>query len=183
MIRLVEQGTPKDISLRNKDEQEVYHLLDKLRIPFIRVDHDPRFTRDGYEDISKATGAISCKNLFLANRQQSEFYLLRMRPRKKFKTKEISNQIHSARLSFGNQEALEKYLHASRGYCSVLDLRNDRENQVRLLIDSELLESDSVGVHPCINTSTLGIRWSDLLDVFLPNIHHDYQVVTLVGED
>ncbi len=183
MIKRVETGVPSNLDDRGKEEQAVYRLLTKLNIPFIRADHEALFSRDGYEEISKAIGAMVCKNLFLANRQQTEFYLLRMPGDKKFKTKELSNQIHSSRLSFGNQEALEKYLHAEKGYCSILDLRNDTENKVKLLIDKDLLEKESVGVHPCINTSSLAIQWKDLLEVFLPGIHHSYQLVTLTGED
>lgn len=183
MIKKIEKGIPSDMNDRVKEEQKVYHLLSELGISFLRADHDALFSRDGYEEISKAIGAKVCKNLFLANRQQTEFYLLRMPGDKKFKTKELSNQIHSARLSFGNQEALEKYLHAEKGYCSILDLRNDTENKVKLLVDKDLFEDDSVGVHPCINTSSLALKWKDLLEVFLPSIHHAYQLVTLVGED
>lgn len=74
-------------------------------------------------------------------------------------------------------------MHAEKGYCSILDLRNDTENKVKLLVDKDLFEDDSVGVHPCINTSSLALKWKDLLEVFLPSIHHTYQLVTLVGEE
>ena len=56
---------------------------------------------------------------------------------------------------------------------------NDTENRVRLLIDREVLESEYLGCHPCINTSSLKLRMRDVLEKFLPRVHHDYTVVDL----
>ena len=179
MIGKTGQGRPKDRAGRSKEEQSVYVLLDSLKIPYDRLDHEPLFSMDGYGEIEKALGCPVCKNLFLANRQQTVFYLLRISPQKKFRTKELSSQIHSSRLSFGNEEALSSYLHAKKGFCSILDLRNDEEGHVSLLIDVDLLNQEKIGVHPCANTSTLAISWKDLLDKFLPAIHHGYTAVTL----
>ena len=59
---------------------------------------------------------------------------------------------------------------------------NDRENRVTLLIDRDLLADAYIGCHPCVNTSSLKLKTSDLLDIFLPAVHHAYTAVTLVGE-
>lgn len=50
-------------------------------------------------EIDEALGAMICKNLFLCNRQETTFYLLMIPGDKKFKTKDLSAQIHSSRLS------------------------------------------------------------------------------------
>lgn len=183
MISKVEQGSPKDLSTRSENERYVYAYLDSLKIPFQRVDHSPLTGMEGYGEISTVLNVNVAKNLFLANRQQTEFYLLMMPGDKKFKTKELSPQLKTARLSFGNEEALKKLLHAEKGYCSVLDLVYDKENQVQLLIDEDLLKEDKVGVHPCINTSTISLSWKDILEKFLPSILHNYLLVTLKEEE
>ena len=51
----------------------------------------------------------------------------------------------------------------------------------RLLIDRELLGEAYIGVHPCVNTSSLKLRLSDLLEKFLPAVDHGYTVVDLEG--
>ena len=62
------------------------------------------------EEIDKTLGATICKNLFLCNRQKTDFYLLMIPGDKTFKTKELSHQIGSARLSFASPQDMEKYL-------------------------------------------------------------------------
>ena len=62
-------------------------------------------TMEACEEIDHALGdnTTICKNLFLCNRQETDFYLLLMPGDKPFKTKDLSVQIHSARLSFANR--------------------------------------------------------------------------------
>ena len=124
-----------------------------------------------------------CKNLFLCNRQKTNYYLLMMPGDKKFKTKELSKQIGSARLSFADADAMLQYLDIEPGAVSVMGLINDKEHMVQLLIDEEILKEEYIGCHPCVNTSSLKIRTSDILDKFIPATGHSFQTVVLKGED
>ena len=101
---------------------------------------------------------------------------------KPFKTKELSKQINSARLSFASSEAMLKYLDIQPGAVSVMGLMNDRENMVQLLVDEDVLKDKYIGCHPCVNTSSLKIKTSDVFDTFLKAVNHDYITVTLTGE-
>ena len=98
---------------------------------------------------------------------------------KKFLTKDLSAQINSARLSFAGEEEMLKYLDVTPGSVSVLGLMNDKENAVQLLIDSDVLRSEYVGCHPCMNTSSLRMLVKDLTEKILPAIHHEAIVVNL----
>ena len=109
-------------------------------------------------------------------------YLLMMPGEKKFKTKELSSQIGSARLSFAGPEFMEEFLDITPGSVSVMGLMNDHGGRVRLLIDQDVLKDEYVGCHPCINTSSLKIKTCDMLEKFLPYVQHDYTVVVLHGE-
>ena len=94
------QGRPESDGDRLPKEIRVYDLLDKLQIPYERVDHEAAETMEACREIDEIlVPAVICKNLFLCNSQQTKFYLLMIREDKKFKTKEISKQINSARLS------------------------------------------------------------------------------------
>ena len=123
-----------------------------------------------------------CKNLLLCNRQCTDFYLLMIPGSKPFKTKHLSKQIGSSRLSFAAAEYMEQYLDITPGSLSVLGLMNDRENKVQLLIDAELLDSESIGMHPCINTSSIALKTCDLLEKILPAVQHGYKGVELPWE-
>ena len=174
------QGRPADMTGRQDKETRVYELLDRLGIAYERVDHEAAETMEACEEIDKFLApAVICKNLFLCNTQKTKFYLLMIRGDKKFKTKEISSQIHSARLSFAPAEKMEEYLDILPGSVSVLGLMNDKEHQVQLLVDEDVLNAEYVGCHPCVNTSSLRLKTSDIFNTFLKEVSHDYITVVL----
>ncbi len=172
-------GRPADCTGRLDKEIRVYDLLDRLKIPYQRIDHEAAMTMEACAAIDAALDADICKNLLLCNRQCTAFYLLLMPGSKPFKTKELSSQIGSSRLSFASAEHMQALLDITPGSLSVLGLMNDRENRVQLLIDEDLLSGEYIGFHPCINTSSLRLRTRDILEVFLPAVDHGYQAVSL----
>ena len=167
------KGRPANESDRLAKEIRVYDLLDKLGMEYYRTDHEPATTMEVCNDIDKILGALICKNLFLCNRQKTQFYLLMMPGDKTFKTKDLSRQINSARLSFADEEYMEKYLDITPGSVSIMGLMNDTDNNVQLLMDKEVLEDEVLGCHPCINTSSLKLKTREVLDKFLPAVHHE----------
>ena len=173
------QGRPADVTGRLEKEIAVYDLLDQLDIPFRRVDHDHADTMEDCLKIESILGAKICKNLFLCNRQQTEFYLLCMPGDKPFKTKYLSAQIGSSRLSFGGPEDMERLLHLTPGSVTVLGLMYDPDCQVTLLIDQDLYQQTAFGCHPCINTSTVQFSTADLREKLLPALGHPVTLVQL----
>lgn len=179
----IENGRPADESGRLEKETAVYDLLEQLDIPFTRADHEPAFTMDACEEVAAALETKICKNLFLCNRQKTSFYLLFMPGDKPFHTKEITNQLGCARLSFAKEEALEQLLHLTPGSATIFGLMYDTENQVQLVVDQELLREPYFGCHPCINTSTVRMQTSDVFDKLTNALHHTYVTVTLKEND
>lgn len=177
------KGRPSDETGRLTKEIRVYDFLDKLGIEYMRVDHEPAFNMEICEEIDKTLGALICKNLFLCNRQKTDFYLLLMPGDKVFKTKELSKQIGSARLSFAEPEFMEEFLDITPGAASIMGLMNDKENRVRLLVDEDVLKEEFLGCHPCVNTSSLKLRTADVFGRALQEMHHDMTVVKLIGEE
>ena len=102
---------------------------------------------------------------------------------KVFKTKELSKQIGSARLSFAGAEYMEKYLDITPGSVSIMGLMNDKDNAVRLLVDEDLLKEEWIGCHPCVNTSSIRVKTKDMFDTVMKAMHHEMTVVKLTGEE
>ena len=175
-------GRPTSCEGKEAREVRTYDLLDRLGISYERVDHEAAETMEICAEIDRVLGALICKNLFLCNRQGTVFYLLMMPGDKPFRTKELSAQIGSARLSFASAEKMEEYLNIRPGAVSVMGLMNDTENNVQLLIDEDVLKDEWLGCHPCVNTSSLKLRVADVIDIFLPAVHHDYRTVRLEGK-
>ena len=171
------EGAPQEA--REAKEASCYELLSKLGIKFLRVDHPAAQTMDDCKAVDEALDVKMCKNLVLTNRQQTAFYLLLMPGDKPFKTKDLSEQINSARLSFAGAEKMEELLGVVPGCASVLSLKNDSDNNVTLLIDEDVLKEEYLCCHPCVNTSSLKILTKDVIDVFLKHCKHSYVKVKL----
>lgn len=173
------KGRPDDQTGRLEKEIRVYDLLDKLEMEYYRTDHEPATTMEVCNDIDKILGTLICKNLFLCNRQKTQFYMLMMPGDKVFKTKDLSKQINSARLSFADEEYMQEFLDITPGSVSIMGLMNDKDNRVQLLIDREVLAEESLGCHPCINTSSLKLKTKEVMEKFLPAVHHEAITVEL----
>ena len=176
-------GRPENTEGRLPREIRTYDYLDRLGIRYQRTDHERADNMEACNTIDAVLGVTICKNLFLCNRQKTAFYLLMMPGDKKFKTKELSAQIGSARLSFADPEDMLRYLDIEPGAVSIMGLMNDRGHAVRLLVDEDVLRGEYVGCHPCVCTSSLKIRTEDILDTFLPATGHAPRTVRLTGED
>ena len=176
-------GRPDNTDGRLPREMRTYDFLDALGIEYKRTDHEPANNMEACNEIDAVLGVIICKNLFLCNRQKTKFYLLMMPGDKKFKTKELSSQINSARLSFAGPEEMLQYLDIEPGAVSIMGLMNDKDKNVQLLIDEDVLEDEYLGCHPCVCTSSLKLKTKDVIDKYLPATGHEYMTVHLVGED
>ena len=172
-------GRPTDIQGRLDKEIRVYDFLDSLGVSYQRIDHEAAMTMEACEEIDRTLEATICKNLLLCNRQETQFYLLMLPGDKVFKTKNLSAQIGSSRLSFAKAEYMEKYLDITPGSLSVLGLMNDKDRMVRLLIDEDVLTGEYIGCHPCINTSSLRLRTKDLVEKIIPAMEHEPTIVKL----
>ena len=179
----IQNGRPADESGRLPKEIAVYDLLERLDIPFARADHAAAFTMEACESISAALQTPVCKNLFLCNRQQTRFYLLMLPGDKHFKTKFLSSELGCARLSFADESKMTELLGIHPGSVSVMGLINDKELKVMLVIDNDLMKSEYLGCHPCINTATLKIKMTDLLEKIIPATRHTCKIVTLRTEE
>jgi len=176
------QGRPADCSGRLEKEIRVYDFLDKLGIRYQRIDHEAAMTMEACAAVDEVLDATICKNLLLCNRQCTDFYLLLLPGDKPFKTKELSRQIGSSRLSFADGTYMEQFLDITPGSLSILGLMNDKDNRVRLLIDEDVLKAPFVGCHPCINTASLRLKTEDLLQIIIPAMGHESTMVQLPYE-
>ncbi|MBP3391173.1 MAG: prolyl-tRNA synthetase associated domain-containing protein [Clostridia bacterium] len=168
------RGEP-DVEMRAK----VCGFLDELGIEYTCMEHAPAMTMEDCRAVDEALGVNMCKNLFLCNRQQTNFYLLLMPGDKPFKTKDLSAQLGVARLSFGTPEHMQAMLGVTPGSVSVLGLLQDQDHQVRLLIDEDVLKGERFACHPCDNRASLCFSTKDLMDKILPALGHSPKLVQL----
>ena len=166
-------GRPADCTGRLDKEIRCYDFLDRIGVSYQRIDHEAANTMEACAAVDEALNATICKNLLLCNRQCTAFYLLMIPGNKHFKTSSFSKLIGSSRLSFADPTYMEQFLDITPGSVSVLGLMNDHENKVQLVIDEDVLKGDFFGCHPCINTSSLRIATSDLMEKIIPAMGHE----------
>ena len=173
----VYQGRPADC--RGETEEKVYDFLEEAGVSFSRMDHAPVLTMEDCLAIDEAAGFEICKNLFLTNRQETEFYLLLMPGGKPFRTSEFSRAVGSSRLSFASPERMREFLSLAPGAVSVMGLVFDRERRVHLYLDGDLLKEERFRCHPAVNTSTVVFSTEDLLQKILPALGRELRTVEL----
>ena len=173
------KGRPAD--KRSEVEEAIYDKLEELSIEFYRVDHDHADTMEDCLAVETVLGAKICKNLFLCNRQKTQFYMLMMPGDKPFKTKNLTAQLNCARLSFGDAEKMGEYLHTTPGSVSALELLFDADNNIRLVIDNDLLKDKFISGHPGISTSTLKLTKDDMLK-YVRAVKHEPTFIELAAE-
>lgn len=167
---------------RTEAELTVYDFLDRLGVGYVTLTHPAAFTMEECEAVRRDIGAPVFKNLFLTNRQQTDLYLLMIPADKPFKTKYLSSQLGCARLSFAPEEMMWRYLHIHPGAVSPMGLIHDVDKKVRLIIDRDLEDIQLYACHPCVNTSSIALSLSDLLEKVLPATGHTYTWVDLKPE-
>lgn len=165
--------TARPTDKRLPKEERVYDLLERLDVPFERVDHNAVGTIEGCAEIEKLLDIEICKNLFLRNSKGDQYYLLMIPGGKHLVTKDLAKKIGSTRLSFGTPEKMEEYLDITPGSVSVLGLMNDHGNNIQFLVDNDIKKWEYFGCHPCINTSSLKIKTADLFSKILPAVGHE----------
>ncbi len=136
------KGRPKDVTGRTQTEIRVYDFLDSLGLQYLRTDHEEANTMEACHRIDRVLDVLICKNLFLCNRQKTAFYLLMMPADKPFKTRELSAQIQSSRLSFAEADYMDEFLKIRPGAVSIMGLMNDHENRVQLLVDEDVKKGE-----------------------------------------
>lgn len=176
-------GRPINDVKRSEIEIRTYDFLDKIGVFYETICHEAVYTMGDCETVEKELGAPVCKNLFLCNRQQTQFYLLMLPNDKHFKTKSLSSELECPRLSFADEQHMIDLLGVHPGSVTPMGLMNDKENKVQLVIDKELLTSYKFfGCHPCANTATIKLSLQEFVEKFVPMTDHNYMIVTLKTE-
>ena len=164
-----------------ESEAAVFRFLNSLGIEYGWLFHEAKGSSHYGNEIYDVLEVPLPKNLFLVNRK-GKHYMLMLHAEKNFVSKKVAHMVGSSRMSFGSPEKLAELMNTVPGSVSPLELLFDTENQVQLLIDSDLLKAPYVTMHAVNNTLTMRIRTEDFMDKVLPGLHHEPIVIEIEGE-
>jgi len=173
MIHVSEPYAAPPAEFRNDLHQAVYETLEKLSIPYCRVDTDDAITMEDCIAIAEKLDTPVVKTLLLCNRQQTNFYLFVTTSDKPFSTKNFSRAMEISRVSFASAEQLESTLGTKVGSASVLSLLHDPEHRVQLVLDRQALEAPWYGCSDTTTTGYMKLPTDALLHTFLPYVGHE----------
>ena len=160
-----------------EQERAVVARLEELGISYERHEHPPVATVDEAEMHRAGIDATHCKNLFLRNQKGNRHYLVVLLHSKRADLRKIADQIGDGKLSFASPERLLTHLGLTPGSVSPFGLINDREHEVRVILDRDLKSAVRVSFHPNINTATYAISAADF-ERFLSACGNPIQQVT-----
>ena len=173
MIHTSEIKTTAPVAFVNETQRKVYATLERLAIPFARIDNDPAVTMEDCLAIDQALEVPTVKTLLLCNRQQTVFYLYVMPGDKPFSTKDFGAALQISRVSFAPAAMLQEFLGTEVGATTPLSLIADPENRVRLIIDRAAVANDSIGCPDGTTTCYMRLKTADLLEKFIPGTGHE----------
>lgn len=160
----------------------VLAFLQENEIPFSLKTHPAAASMEECESVAKLHGAALPRNLFLQNRQGTDFYLLITEESKPFRTAELSKKINTSRLSFGTESKLFEFLCEYAGAVNPFGLMFDKEKKVRFVVDKALTTRPYLVFHPMLNTQSVKISADDFMFKFLPAVGIEPLVVELTGQ-
>ena len=147
---------------RHANEPALYALLDKLGIAHHTEEHCAVFTvAEGVDVKARLPGGHS-KNLFLKDKSGA-FVLISALGSTEIRLNQLHKRIGTKRLSFGKPEALLDLLGVVPGSVTVFSVLQDKDVEVRLILDKALFEHEAVWFHPMRNTASTRIAPNDIL--------------------
>jgi Ala-tRNA(Pro) deacylase len=143
-------------------ERALLEALDNLGVAWTLEDHDAVFTVEASAALHQDIAGDHTKNLFLKD-AAGQFWLVTAPHDARIDLKALPAVIGSKKVSFGKAEDMEALLGVSPGAVTPLATFNDHSGAVRVVMDSCLVESACVNVHPLRNTATLGLSGKALI--------------------
>lgn len=160
-------------------QKTVYETLEKLNIPFKRVDTDEAITMDDCVAINEKLDMKMVKTLFLCNRQQTDFYLFVTRGDKPFRSKDFSHALGIARVSFAPAGLLHDMIGTDIGAATVLSVLIDKDFRVKVVFDNEVVREEWYGCSDGTTTGYLKIRTENIICRFLDYTNHKPIIISI----
>lgn len=143
--------------------------LDSQRFAYRLFEHQPANSIEDCQMMPFINDQITiCKNVFLCNRQKTDYYMMLLKPATPFRTAVVSKALGVSRLSFAPEEALPSLLHLTSGSVSPLALYFDPAHEILLCYEKAVRLTPEIAFHPCDNTATVIFTQAVFWDQVLP---------------
>lgn len=164
-------------SYKSKLQQLTYETLERLDIPFERVDTDEAISMQDCVEIDRKLDMKTVKTLFLCNREKTKFYLFITMADKPFRSRDFGRALHIPRASFASEEFMQEKMGFSIGGATVFGLLMDKDNDVKVVIDKDVIDQKWYGCTDGTATGYMKVRTDQIINIFIPYTKHEPEVI------
>lgn len=157
--------------------EDLFRRLDELGIEHDTRTHQPVFTVEEAKEVRHGVPGGHTKNLFLRNKKGA-MWLVVCEEDRLIDLKALAGHLQAGRFSFSSADRLMRYLGVVPGAVSPFAVINDRQGQVKVVVDLAVLRCERVNFHPLDNSMSTAIAGDDLVK-FLRAENHAPEVTDL----
>ena len=146
--------------------KKVLEYLKNKKMKYEIIYHPPAITTEEADKYIEGKEGIRSKTMFMANKKDKKFYLIIMDDSKRLDIKKM-NEIINDKLHFAKEEQLIEKLGLKPGTVSIFGLLNNKDHDINIYIDKEIMNEKLITFHPNDNTATIFITVEDMLKIFV----------------
>ncbi|MEM9146039.1 MAG: prolyl-tRNA synthetase associated domain-containing protein [Pseudomonadota bacterium] len=146
-------------------EAELYAFLETHGIDWTHHTHPPLFTVADSQALRGSQPGAHTKNMFLREKKGG-LWLVTCLEHRQIRIRDLERTIGAKGCSFGKPELLGEVLGVRPGAVTPFAAFNDRTGRVRVVLDQQMLEAETLNAHPLHNEATTAIASVDLLRFF-----------------
>lgn len=177
MVLVSEAFTAVPATYSTPLQEKVYQVLEELGMDFERVETEEVITMEDCKQINERLDMEMVKTLFLCNRQKTNFYLFVTCGDKPFKSKEFSQALGIARVSFASAEQMDELLGTKIGAATIFSTLLEGAKKVQLVLDKDICQQEYYGCSDGTTTGYLKLKTADVLQKFLPYVKRQPKII------
>lgn len=158
--------------------QKVVDQLNELGIPFQIVEHEPVLTTEQADRFIEGIEGVRTKTMFLTNKKKRNFYLVIIDDAKRLDMDVFKEIVEENRIKMASAETLNDKMMLLPGTVSPFGLLNNRDKDIQVYFDQEIVSEERMCFHPNTNEKTIFINTKDLF-TFLKAIGYEPHVIEL----
>jgi Ala-tRNA(Pro) deacylase len=157
---------------------DLFAFLDRLGIAHPTVSHPPLFTVEQSQALRGQIPGGHTKNLFLKDKKDALFLVVAQEDAK-IDLKGLHRLLGaSGRFSFGSADLMREVLGVEPGAVTPFGILNDIDGRVTVVLDTAMMQHETLNYHPLVNTRTTSIARADLIK-FLEATGHPPRIVSV----
>ena len=157
---------------------QVEEKLKELQIDCQIVEHEPALTTEQADRFIEGIEGVRTKTMFLTNKKKTQYYLLVMDDRKRLNMEAFGAAAGVGRVRMASSDSLYEKMSLIPGIVSPFGLLNNKDHDISIFIDREIMSEERMSFHPNTNEKTIFLATQDLIR-YIESLGYAVNVVEL----